>query len=116
MPFHGTEAFRKLKLRMFLRKSFLEECDYDQVAVTIAHELSHIELDSIRHPLREEEKAVDLTAMLLGFRLLYRSACYKERRSGNTTTSRTLGYLSQNEIEFANEILARDHRRAKVED
>jgi hypothetical protein len=43
MPFHGTEAFRRLKLRMHLRKSFLENSTYDQVAVTVAHELAHIE-------------------------------------------------------------------------
>ena len=114
MPFPGTDAFRKLKLKMFFRKSFLEESSYDQVAVTVAHELSHIVLDSIRHPLREEEKAVDLTAMLLGFRLLYRSACHKERRSGSTITTHTLGYLSQNEVELVNQILALDHRRQKL--
>jgi hypothetical protein len=116
MPFHGTEAFRKLKLKVCFRKSFLEESDYDQVAVAVAHELSHIVLDSIHHPLRQEEKAVDLTAMLLGFRILYTSACYKERRSGNTITFRTLGYLSKREVEQANEILARDHRRSEIKE
>ncbi len=115
MPFHGTEAFKKLKLRLYLRKSFLENATYDQVAVVVAHELSHIVLDSIQHPLRREEKAVDLTAMLLGFRLLYASACYKEWRSGNGITYHTLGYLRRDNVELANQILARDERPPKVE-
>jgi peptidoglycan hydrolase-like protein with peptidoglycan-binding domain len=108
MPYHGTEAFKEMKLRIFFRKSFLEESTYDQVALAVAHELSHIVLASIRHPLWEEEKAVDLTTMLLGFRLLYKSACFTEHISGDTITHRTLGYLNQNEVELANEILMRD--------
>jgi hypothetical protein len=71
MPYYGTEAFKKVTLRMFLRKSFLATSTYEKAAIAIAHELSHVVLESIRHPLRKEEKAVDLTAMLLGFSWLY---------------------------------------------
>jgi hypothetical protein len=52
------------------------------------------------------EKVVDLTAMLLGFRLLYASGCYKEKRSYNGTTWRRIGYLSREEVQLANNILA----------
>jgi hypothetical protein len=106
MPFYGTKAFRELKLTMFIRKSFLVESKYDQAAIVVAHELSHVVLESIRHPLRGCEKAVDLTAMLLGFRQLYASGSYKEERSGNSTRSRKLGYLSLEEVQLANRILA----------
>ena len=40
---------------------------HDRIAIAIAHELSHVVLDSIHHPLRGCEKA---TAMLLGFRAI----------------------------------------------
>jgi hypothetical protein len=70
MPPYGSTAFKDLTITMFIRKSFLERSKYDQAAITAAHELSHIVLESINHPLRREEKAVDLTAMLLGFRKL----------------------------------------------
>jgi hypothetical protein len=83
MPFYGTKEFREMPIKMSIRKAFLEQSSYDQIAIMFAHELSHIVLNSIKHPLRECEKAVDLTAMLLGFRKLYRSACHKESRSGN---------------------------------
>jgi hypothetical protein len=114
MPFYGSNAFRELKLTMFLRKSFLAESKYDQVAIAIAHELSHVVLESIEHPLRRCEKAVDLTAMLLGFRQLYASGSYKEERSRNSTRSRTLGYLSREEVELANRILTPERSKINV--
>ena len=115
VPFHGTRSFKETRFKLFFRKSFLDQSSYDQVAVVVAHELSHIVLASIRHPLWEQEKAVDLTSMLLGFRLLYNSACYKEWRSGSTVTYRTLGYLTREEVWLANRILAYQDWRAKTE-
>ena len=106
IPFFGTKAFSEMTLEMRFRKSFLERSTYDQVAITMAHELSHVVLESIDHPLRRAEKAVDLTAMLLGFRLLYASGCYKEKRSHNGTAWRRIGYLSREEVQLANNILA----------
>jgi hypothetical protein len=104
MPFYGTKAFRETTVKMFIRKSFLKQYAYDQTAIMFAHELSHIVLNSIRHPLRRCEKAVDLTAMLLGFRQLYASGSYKEIHSESRI--RTLGYLNPQEIRLANQILA----------
>ena len=107
MPFYGSKAFREMRIEICFRKSFLEQSAYDQIAIVVAHELSHIVLDSIGHPLRREEMAVDLTAMLLGFRQLYKSGCYKEQRFRNSTTSQTVGYLTPQEVQLADQILAR---------
>jgi hypothetical protein len=106
MPGYGTTAFRELKLTIYIRKSFLAESTYDQAAIAIAHELSHVVLDSLAHPLYRNEKAVDLTAMILGFRQLYKTACYKEWRSSNGIMWRKLGYLSRTEVEYANNLLS----------
>lgn len=97
MPFFGSSEFKMLSIRMFLRKEFLEANTYDKIAIAIAHELSHLVLDSIHHPLRKEEKAVDLTAMLLGFSRLYMSAAH--------TSKGTLGYLTSSELSAAVRIL-----------
>jgi hypothetical protein len=70
MPAYGTKAFKDMRLDLYLRRSFLQRSSHDQIAIAIAHELSHIVLDSIHHPLRGCEKAVDLTAMLLRFRAI----------------------------------------------
>jgi hypothetical protein len=97
LPYYGTKEFKETSLEICFRKSFLRKQRYDQVAITIAHELSHVVLDSIRHPLFRDERAVDLTAMLLGFRRLYLSGAHTE-------TAR-LGYLSEAEIRLANSFL-----------
>jgi hypothetical protein len=101
LPFYGTKEFRETSLKIFFRKSFLRTLAYDQVAIIIAHELSHVVLDSIRHPLFREEEAVDLTAMLLGFRRLYCSAAH-------TDTGR-IGYLTQSEVHIANKHIETFH-------
>jgi hypothetical protein len=103
MPTYGSAAFKELRLDICLRRSFLDQSTYDQIAIVIAHELSHIVLSSIKHPLRECEKAVDLTAMLLGFRRLYVSGC--DRTLGNNELH--LGYLDVREVMSAHNILAK---------
>jgi hypothetical protein len=105
LPFYGTKEFKETSLKIYFRKSFLKRQRYDQVAIMIAHELSHVVLDSIRHPLFREEKAVDLTAMLLGFRKLY--------LSGAHTETSQLGYLSEAEVRLANNLLETSHSDSK---
>jgi hypothetical protein len=99
---------------MFFRKSFLAASAYDQVAIMIAHELSHVVLDSIRHPLKRVEKAVDLTAMLLGFRHLYISGAHKSEQTGNRIDTHSIGYLSLAEVQLANQVIEGSHKRAKT--
>jgi len=107
MPPYGSKAFKEMKIKVYFRKSFFEQA-YDLAAVVVAHEFSHVVLESIGHPLRRCEKAVELTAMLLGFRRLYRSA-YTERRTGG-------GYLTTQEVERADQILTAQHdRHAKIQ-
>jgi hypothetical protein len=67
MPAYGTQAFKNMKLDMFILKSFAHRSSCHEFLVVVAHEFSHIALESIKHPLRTEEKAVDLTAMTLVF-------------------------------------------------
>jgi hypothetical protein len=104
MPYYGTPAFADLTLDLFLLKDFAQTASYDQFAITIAHELSHVVLDSVEHPLRREEKAVDLTAMLLGFSRLYWVAT--EKVTGIYVKRRVrLGYLSDRELRTAVRLL-----------
>jgi hypothetical protein len=113
MPSYGTKAFKELTIKMFFRKSFIEQA-YDEAAVAIAHELSHVVLESIRHPMRRCEKVVDLTAMLLGFRSLYASGSHKEQHFGNTISFRSIGYLRPEEIKHANRFLAQGYWQSKI--
>jgi len=71
MPLFGTLAFRKATFTVFIRKKELERAPFGTLSVIMAHELSHLVLDAINHPLKRVEKAVDLTAMLLGYRDMF---------------------------------------------
>jgi hypothetical protein len=103
----GTSAFKHELVTVFLRRSFLEESTYEQVAIAIAHEFSHVVLNSIHHDLREREPAVDLTAMLLGYRDLYVTGCSTLRvergLNWRRETRHSFGYLSKDEVEYAAE-------------
>jgi hypothetical protein len=114
MPYYGTPEFKALKMDMFILKSFRDKSAWDEFAIVVAHELSHVILDSIAHQLRDEEKAVDLTAMLLGFSYLYRCAAHTTRRTGLNTYQRShLGYLSEREINAASKALVPYEMRAR---
>jgi hypothetical protein len=114
MPHYGTSAFKKLQLDIFILKSTRDKSTYDEFAITVAHELSHVVLESIEHPLRNEEKAVDLTAMILGFSYLYRSAAHTVRTVGyNQFQHHQLGYLSEKEMDVAAKILVPSRLRAR---
>jgi len=114
MPYYGTAAFKETSVDMFIRKQFAASRPFEEFAIAAAHELSHIVLDSVDHPLRKEEKAVDLTAMLLGFSQLYYGAAHTTRRvTPNLIEQRHLGYLTESEMETAASILVPRRIRAK---
>lgn len=111
MPMYGTAAFRQEVVTMYIRKTFLAEVPFDTVVTAIAHELCHVVLNATGHPLREQEEAVDLTAMLLGFRDFYVTGCRVVRRQQLPLADRlasyqaywvsSVGYLTQEEISHA---------------
>jgi hypothetical protein len=114
MPYYGTPEFAKIRIDMFIRRSFAEARPYNEFAMAVAHEFSHIILDSIHHPLRKEEKAVDLAAMILGFSYLYRTGAHTVERVGlNRFANKRLGYLSKRELDTACRILVPAKMRAR---
>jgi hypothetical protein len=112
MPPLGTPAFKQTLATVFLSKSFLSRANFDQVVLAVAHEISHIVLNSTNHPLRDQETAVDLTAMLLGYRDFYVGGCESvriERRWFSrieTHAHQRYGYLTPDEVRYADRILA----------
>ena len=64
-----------------LQRSFLQERDFEAEVVVMAHELSHLMLFAKADPLCVCEEAVELTAMVLGYRKYY-SSVYKPRQVG----------------------------------
>jgi len=123
MPRFGTAEFQQTLVTVFLRKTFVSSHNFEEVAIAIAHELSHIVLFGINHSLQECEEAVDLAAMLLGYRDLYIAGSFCEVRPASfwgrlslfiekrvtgveRRTYRTFGYLTPEEVKYAAVILA----------
>ncbi len=88
MPQFGSSTLRKSKFTVYVRKRFLAVAPPDTVVAAFAHEMSHIVLGVISHPLRHNEKAVDLTAMVLGYRHFFASSHLVS------------GYLSRDEYQY----------------
>lgn len=110
MPMLGTSSFRQITVAMYIRKSYIATSCFEEVVCAVAHELSHVILDAIKHSLRRQEEAVDLTAMLLGFRDFYVTGCrsvrdissYEDTLAGRKVIqTRMQGYLTHEEISHA---------------
>lgn len=70
-PMYGTQAFEQHRVTVFIRRTFIADVPFGVIVVAMAHELCHVVLDALGHPLCNQEEAVDLTAMLLGYRAFY---------------------------------------------
>lgn len=101
MQMFGVGLFGQRTVTMYIRKTFLAESVFEQVVLAIAHELCHIVLYGTGHVLAKQEEAVDLTAMLLGFRDFYVTGC----RSSNRGVISTVGYLTPEEVSYAAEYM-----------
>jgi len=124
MPLFGSSDFQKLQVEMFLRKSFLEEANFELVVMASSHELSHIVLSSIGHALKAEEVAVDLTAMILGYRDIFVLGHQKAEPfnmvsevmavlfagHGSAQYRSRWGYLTPEEARFASKVMERFSR------
>src|SRR5262249_47525219 len=71
MPELGTERFNETQATLWLRREFLAQSTFAQIAMAMAHEMSHVVLNGLTHHLRECEPAIDLTAMMLGYRDIF---------------------------------------------
>ena len=112
IPPYGTDALRITNVTIYFQKMFLEKRPFEMIVAAIAHELSHVVLYAIRHPLRNQKEAVDLTAMMLGYRDFFRDGCQHadpelERSSFENRLralfgqkqAYTIGYLTPPEIQ-----------------
>ncbi len=107
MPIFGSEAFRQTEVTVFIRKPFLAKATFDATVIAMAHELCHPLIDAMHHPLWDKEEAVDLLAMLLGYRDFFVTGCRTVRKvnprfhGGTTYYLHEVGYLSFEEVSYA---------------
>lgn len=128
MPAYGTPEFRKTQVIVNVRREIIEQRPFDWIVAGFAHELSHVVLFSIGHPLQHNEKAVDLTAMILGYREFIANTDRTEIHGGAAAmglsllalpfgvvfvpgrTHSSLGYLTKREKKLASACLRRIER------
>ena len=71
VPMYGTPEFKRTQIIVNVRKEIIRRSSFDWIVAGFAHELSHVVLSSISHPLQHNEKAVDLTAMIFWIPRIY---------------------------------------------
>jgi len=94
LPLFGTPDFESEKIVIFVFNQRICE-SFEAFVHCIAHELCHVILDAIKHPLRKEEIAVDLAAMILGFCNVI--------QDGRHSSDAIHGYLDDFQFEIAYE-------------
>jgi len=100
------------KLTLFIRQIFIQEYGFDATVCAMAHEMAHIVLNDAKHSLRREEEAVDLTAMLFGYRDFYTTGTRTVKvvdhpmdKSSKMEITEQLGYLTLEEIRYAAHVM-----------
>ena len=106
MPAFGTAEFNETRVIVNARCDILETKPFPWVVAGFAHELSHVVLFSIRHRLQDDEKAVDLTAMILGYQYDICDAEFTETK-GELSEKWRLGYLTSTEALAASRHIAK---------
>lgn len=112
-PFIDTAEYRTTEVTIFVRKSALDTWQFDSLIVALAHELSHIVLESFQQGFEKVEEAVDITAIILGFGRFYIRGSYVKLLSPIVADNgeqwimeeAQLGYLSREEIRWVAEQL-----------
>ena len=99
-PLFGTTEYRNLQLDVFVRKSVVAEWQFDTLIAGLSHELSHIVLESLQYEYRRAEEAVDITAILLGFRRFYLRGFYLQVESLVHSEQQRFGYLYEEEAQW----------------
>jgi hypothetical protein len=125
MSVYGTPEFHHARVVVNVRRDVLDTKSFACVVAGFAHELSHVVLFATGHRLQHDEKAVDLTAMILGYKTFVTDAEVTKTEGvllsivlmllalpagflfwrGTSSKTWRLGYLTRAEAEAANRYL-----------
>lgn len=102
-PAFGSTTYTNMTISLVFYADLLKS--FHKFSMMIAHELSHVVLHSINHPLKKSEEATDIAAMILGFS--------REYELGHTTFFETetrkilfkVGYLTFEEVIYVLSII-----------
>ena len=90
LPMYGTRDFECLECVIAIDVPHFSSHSFETFAAGISHELSHIILDCVHHPLQKMETAVDLLTMVLGFAdIALAGNFYHDGEEGGLTLAQT---------------------------
>lgn len=124
LPFYGSSLLDGYVINVKISANCIEHPV--AFAMIMAHELSHVLLHSLSHPQKQNEFYTDLTAIMLGFKDVFKSGRkiietdVEHDFIGTTTKTKTTtyGYLNDNQFNFAfskiNSILNKNRERKKL--
>lgn len=126
VPPFGTSMFAEATFTMYARKSFLRDASFEVLVAVTAHSMARIVLASIGNRLQGKDKAIDLAAMILGYREFFLDGSKKSesgsgvfdllqnilREIAGSTSDRysVYGYLSPEETRFASQLIEQRFR------
>jgi hypothetical protein len=103
LPFYGSKELENFPIQIRISESCKESPK--SFITVMAHELSHIVLNSLQHREKENEFYTDLTSMMLGFYEVVKTGRKDIRveylTNGTRTHTTTYGYLSDDNFNFA---------------
>jgi len=91
LPMYGTEDFKQALFQIGYQAEFVKRAKFETLIFGTAHEIAHVLLDSVHHPLAKDEKVVDLTAMHCGFAEVYSEGKKYIHRVDKSRTMRYTG-------------------------
>ncbi|MBP3823198.1 MAG: hypothetical protein J6I36_07250 [Bacteroidaceae bacterium] len=104
LPYYKTAAMEDFPISVTVPPEAFAQGHY-YLLTQLSHEFSHIYLHSRRDPQKDSEWATDLCALMMGFTPLWlqgRKHTEKQENSKQITVyTRTQGYLSDDEFDFA---------------
>jgi len=95
LPMFGTSALQGYPIQVRVSESHHEQPE--TFVAVMAHELSHVLLDSLCHSKKDSELHTDLVPIILGFR----DVVQRGRKLVTTTQTTTYGYLTDSQFNFA---------------
>lgn len=98
-PFYSS-AFNNLKIEVSIRSDLKNR--YETFIYVIAHELSHIVLRGMKHPLKDSEIATDLFVMVRGFSEIM--------EKGRISIDENYGYLNSLTFKSAKDYIEKLHK------
>lgn len=113
IPMYGSDRFNRMTFMIYISKS--ATIRYETFVYTLAHEMSHIVLNSMHHKCKESEEATDLLVMVKGFSRIMKDCIHDYECAGdyepdgytriNYNRTITRGYLGDGRFEIAEEYL-----------